>query len=252
MSEPRDHFLSQAPPATQGGVFPATKWSLVVRSRGENAEVAQRALGELLEIYWQPLYVFARQSGLAKEDAQDAVQGFCESLIRRGSLRSADQELGKLRSFLLGGFENHVRTVFRNGQRLKRGGGVQFVRWEDNAAVLESALVDGQSPDVAFDRLWAQRLLQQVLERLRSDYAARGKQALVMKLGPLLSWRGGDETYAQIAAELNMSVTAVAQALKRMRARYRVLLEEEIAQTVDSQTSADEERAHLIQVFALG
>lgn len=85
-------------------LFSQTRWSLVRRSRSVVWDAsALRAFGELLQSYWQPLYVFARRSGLESQDAEDAVQSFCESLIALESLAAADRELGRLRSFLLGG-----------------------------------------------------------------------------------------------------------------------------------------------------
>jgi DNA-directed RNA polymerase specialized sigma24 family protein len=98
-------------PDVASGLFPQTKWSLVVRAQGEDSAPTQKALGELLQLYWMPLYVLARQSGCQAADAEDAVQGFCESLITRGSLRRADPGLGRLRSFLLTSFRNQIQAV---------------------------------------------------------------------------------------------------------------------------------------------
>ncbi len=233
--------------------FPQTRWSLVRRSRlvGQDAS-ALRALGELLQSYWQPLYVFARRSGLESEDAEDAVQSFCESLIARESLVAADRELGRLRSFLLGGFQNHLRILHRDAQRQKRGGGAHVISLDDAEAVLDMHPVDGETPDRAFDRRWALTLLEHVLARLKADFVARGQGEAFAVLESALVWNGAKMSYDTLAARLDMNPAAVAQKVKRMRARYRELLEQEIGDTVDGPEAMAEERGHLIQILSGG
>ena len=68
-----------SPPPPKPGAFPLTRWSLVMRAGGADSMTALRAMGELLKTYWQPLYVFARRSGLEALDAEDAVQDFART-----------------------------------------------------------------------------------------------------------------------------------------------------------------------------
>ncbi len=234
-------------------LFPPTRWSLLLRSKAEVRDAsALRALGELLQSYWQPLYVFARRSGLDSEDAEDAVQSFCESLIARESLITADRELGRLRSFLQSGFQNHLRTLHRDAQRQKRGGGVPVISFDDAEAALDMHPVDGETPDRAFDRRWALTLLEHVLARLKAEFVARGKGEAFTVLEPALVWNGAKMSYDTLAVRLDMNPAAVAQKVKRMRARYRELLEQEIGDTVDGPEAMAEERGHLIQILSGG
>ncbi len=57
--------VDAASPSGKQGAFPHTRWSMVVRAADADEAVAAKALGELLQCYWQPLYVFARRSGLS-------------------------------------------------------------------------------------------------------------------------------------------------------------------------------------------
>ena len=239
------------PPNGAGpGAFPLTRWSLVVRAAANDDSVARRALGELLQSYWQPLYIFARRSGLAGADADDAVQSFCEMLVRRETLQTADPARGRLRSFLLTAFRNHLRNAHRDRQRERRGGGAKVIQLDENKSALESALGEGLSPDAAFERHWVMTLLEHVLARLRAEYEERQRGAMFAKLEPLLAWGGGEAGYAELAIALGLTEAAVQQAVKRMRARYRVLLEEEIGQTVDGAAAISEERDYLIRVLS--
>lgn len=231
-------------------VFPMTRWSLVRRAGAVDEQAAEAALGQLLQAYWRPLYVYARRTGLNQQDAEDAVQMFCHSLVSRGSLRSADEAVGRLRSFLLGAFQNQLSEIHRDKTRLKRGGGTQVVSLYDAEAALQMQPVDGESPDHAFDRRWAYSLLELVRERLRAEYVARGSERLFERLEPALAWNGREQSHAEIAQSLAMTPDAVAQSVKRMRSRYRKLLELEIAETVDGPKAVAEERAYLIRILS--
>lgn len=223
-----------------------------MRATGHELSVARRALGELLKGYWGPLYVFARHSGLSSEDAEDAVQGFCEDLIRMESLKSASSAHGRLRSFLLASFQNHLRTLHRDAHRQKRGGGIELISLEDAEEALNMQRVDGESPDHAFDRRWAYTLLDRVLVRLREEYVAQGKAEVIALLEPTLVWNGSSMSHEVLAEKLGITPGAVSQKVKRLRAHYRELLEAEIAETVDGPEAAAEEREHLIRVLSGG
>jgi RNA polymerase sigma-70 factor (ECF subfamily) len=53
-----------------------------------------------------------------------------------------------------------------------------------------------------------------------------------------------------LAAQLGISEGAVKVAVHRLRARYRELLEEEIANTVASPDEVEEERLYLLRVLS--
>ncbi|MBK8094267.1 MAG: hypothetical protein IPK32_20485 [Verrucomicrobiaceae bacterium] len=59
-----------------------------------------------------------------------------------------------------------------------------------------------------------------------------------------------EQSHAEIAQSLAMTPDAVAQSVKRMRSRYRKLLELEIAETVDGPEAVAEERAYLIRILS--
>ena len=232
------------------GLFPQTKWSLVIRAQGLDGVTAQKALGELLQLYWSPLYVLARQSGLQAADAEDTVQGFCETLISRGSLKRADPGAGRLRSFLLTSFRNHMCDQHRHATRSKRGGGAVIISMDGAEESINLAISKSDSPDLAFERQWAYTLLAHALQRLRQEYEKRDRAMIFEYLEPALAWNGSDISYANVAVKLNTSVAAVQQQVKRMRARFRKLIEEEIQQTVCDPTEVEIEREYFIRILS--
>jgi len=214
--------------------------------------VASKALGDLLQAYWQPLYVFARRAGSSPHDAEDAVQGFCESVIRRGSLRNAGPGMGRLRTFLLAGLQNYMRNEYRDENRQKRGGGLAVISLEEMEAALVTLPLDHDSPDKAFDRRWACTLMERARSQLHLEYQQKNRDEMFTRLEPALAWNGSEVSYPDIAQKLSMTTGAVQQAVKRMRQRFRKLLEQEISETVDGPEAMAEERDHLIRILSEG
>ena len=56
--------------------FRTTQWTMVMLAAKGQTPAGQAALAELYEIYWFPLYAFARRRGRSPHDAQDLTQDF--------------------------------------------------------------------------------------------------------------------------------------------------------------------------------
>ena len=97
------------------------------------------------------------------------------------------------------------------------------------------------TPERLFERRWALTLLEHVLDRLGDEMKDAGKGTLFDRLGPALL--GGVEAtpYAIVAQELSMTEGAVKAASHRIRVRYRELIREEVARTVDHPEEVDDE-----------
>src|SRR6201984_699154 len=106
----------------QGGApFHTTHWTLVMRAREPQSDTSsQKQLANFCEAYWPPLYAFLRHRGHASPEAQDLVQGFFAHLLEQNTLIRADQEKGRLRTFLLGSFQNYLFNEYDHAHRLKR------------------------------------------------------------------------------------------------------------------------------------
>lgn len=92
---------SHEAPDQKESLFPETRWSLVIKAQSDDRTLAHRALGELCQNYWYPIYGFARSRGLTPSDAEDATQAFFESLLGRNSIEAVSENHGRLRAFLL-------------------------------------------------------------------------------------------------------------------------------------------------------
>lgn len=241
MSDPFDH--REEPAARRA--FVTTQWSVILTAQGVGADAAA-ALDELCRDYWQPLFVYGRSDGLSPEDAQDAVQGFIAHLLARKDLQQVSPEKGRFRSFLLTAFKHYLVSRSRSEGAGKRGGGSVVLSLDvvGLAGVDESELVDRASPEKAFDRSWAKRLMARAMERLARDHGTPQQARLFTALQPSLMEGGRVANAAGLAATLGVTPGALAVAATRLRRRYRWLIEDEVRRTLaDPATVAEELRA---------
>lgn len=221
--------------------FLTTRWSVVRAATGDDS-AARAALERLFHESWRPLYAFARRWGCSPQDAEDAVQGFMASLLERQSLRSVGPEQGRFRSFLLAGMRNHLSDVAARADAQKRGGRVEHVPL-DGEAVEEGYLTVAaqmQTPERAFDRVWALGILEKAKAKLAEECAASGKGAVFTALFPEKDGQA-PEDYATLSGRLGISETALRSLAMRLRRHWRELIRAELAELVDTRTALDEE-----------
>jgi RNA polymerase sigma factor (sigma-70 family) len=230
--------------------FATTQWSVVLTAQSQSPS-AQEALEKLCRTYWWPLYGFVRREGYNPEEAQDLTQGFFAMLLERRDLDAVRREKGRLRSYLLTALKNYVGKARRRTMTLKRGEGKPLVPLDELIAREQADLEPAHilTADGIYERRWALTLLEQALTRLEQEYRNAGNATLFNKLKPLLTDEPGRPSQASIGRELNMSENAVKQALHRLRQRYRVVLRDEIADTVAVPTDIEDELRHFISIL---
>ena len=222
---------------------------MVLAAGGDHvATDTRRALEDLIQAYWFPLYAYIRRQGQPSAQAEDLVQGFLTRLLEKKDLARVDRAKGRFRSFLLASLKHFLANEYDKRRTLKRGGGVLVISLDALDAEARYAIEPSHdmTPDRLFDRRWALAVLDNVLSRLRREYANAGKAALFETIKDCLTPHRGRLSYAQLAQRLGMTQGALKVAVHRMRRRYRDLLRDEIAQTVDSPLQVEEEIAHLL------
>lgn len=227
-------------------MFPTTRWTLVFASR-EGGEARRGAMETLLSTYWKPVYFYARRKGLAVEAAEDAVQGFFLHLLERDFPDRADPARGRFRSYLLTAMDNYLVNLHEKEAAQKRGGGARLLPL-DTAGAEHDLAVAPETPPLAFEREWATGIMERALARLRAEYEDGTRRG---RAGTLLRFFGLGEapTYAQAAAECGMTPAQFKAALHRARERFRAILREEVAPTVEDDREADTELAELLRVL---
>ena len=236
----------------KASAFNTTHWSVVLAAGGGASAAAQEALDKLCQSYWFPLYAFLRRQGRSPEDAEDLTQEFFARFLARDYFAMADRDCGRFRTFLLTSLKRFQTDEWRRGNRQKRGGGMTFISTAAAEAECRYSAEPSHdlSPDRLFERRWAEAVLEKVLSRLRLDYGSTGRAEVYSQLQQFL-WGGQAElSYAEMGQRLGLTEGAVKVAVHRLRQRFRDLLRDEVAQTVESPNQVDEELQHLLGVFA--
>lgn len=232
---------SSAP--ASGGRFATTHWSVIVAAQDPASPQAREALAVLCGSYWYPLYAFIRRQGYVADEAQDLTQGFFARLLEQHTFAVLDPAKGKFRSFLLTACKHYLGHERGKARAQKRGGGrtILSLNFDDAEARYGTEPAHTLTPEKLFDRRWALAMLDQVLTRLREEYADKGKGPLFDRLRVFLL--GGPDAlpHGQVARELRMTEGAVKVAAHRLRGRFRELVREEIARTVDRPEEVDDE-----------
>lgn len=243
---------STAAPAA--GQFAPTRWTVVLRARGESAE-ARAALATLCEAYYGPVLRFIRAAGRDEETARDLTQEFFAQLLAGNGLKAVQPGVGRFRSYVLGAVKHFLAETHRRASAAKRGGGQVPVSLDSpsgHETTTELPLPDPASPpsDTLFDHHWAVTLVDRAVAQLAAECAAAGKGVQFRTLKP---WLLGDEiglSPADAARQLDLSPGAVKVAVHRLRKRIRELVQAEIAQTLDDPHQAQDELRYLVEVLA--
>ncbi|MDQ3624769.1 MAG: sigma-70 family RNA polymerase sigma factor [Verrucomicrobiota bacterium] len=233
-------------------LFATTRWSVVLAARRETSPEADAALETLCRVYWYPLYAYVRRSGQGPYDAQDLTQEFFARLLAREWLRSAAQERGRFRTFLLVALKRFLAKEWHRATARKRGGGIAPLPLDAADAERRYAGEPVLAPDEVFERRWAMTLLDQTLDGLSAEFAASGKEREFELLKEWLTAGRGEIPYADLAAQLGTSEGAARVAVHRLRKRFRELFRENIAQTVAEPGAVEEEMRYLAAVLGRG
>lgn len=141
---------------------------------------------------------------------------------------------------------------WRRQSAQKRGGQATILSVDRELAEQRfeiAARIDHQ-PDRLFERQWARELLERAMRQMAEIFEAEGKGRQFAVLRPWLATQGKVGAYAEISRALGISEVNARAAIFRLRRRFRRILREEIAETVDEGVSVDDEIQHLFAIFS--
>ena len=240
---------------TRDSSFASTRWTVVYQAANSKAssQEALRALSELCQIYWRPIYLFLRRQGYAFDEAEDLTQGFFAHLIENRTYARASPEKGRFRAFLLGALKYFIADAHKRERAQKRGGGAALLPFDEAAIAEAEARAGGLerwSADRVYDREWAAALLRQALKRLAEECALAGKKDLFESLKTHLSPGSGTRVpYDQIATRLGRSAATLRSDVARLRERFGAILREEVQSTLLDAADVDGELHYLYETM---
>lgn len=232
------------------GLFPHTRWSVVLAATQPGSAASTGALEALCRTYWHPLYAYVRRCGHSPHDAQDLTQEFFQRLLEKHWLEDVDREKGRLRTFLVLALKHFMANEWRRASAQKRGGNQSLVPLDTDLAEKQCASDSQFSPDEVFDRQWSLVLLNLTLNKLQSEFAAAGRSVDYAKLKNCLMAEHGAIDYAAIAQQLGVNAGAARVAVHRLRKRFRQLFREEISRTLADGSDLQGELRHLAAALA--
>jgi DNA-directed RNA polymerase specialized sigma24 family protein len=236
--------------------FVTTRWSMVLSCSENEQDKARLALADLCKIYWRPIFAFIRQRGYSIQDAQDLTQGFFLTVLEGKLLERADPNRGRFRALLLKALQDFLVDDTIRANALKRGGGVQFVSWDEwmseavSDDVFPATPSDRWPAEKVYDARWAATAAGHALRRLGEECEARGHRPVFDVMANYLAADRDDLSYSDLAQTLQIPATQVKRLLHQFRVRYRELLRAEVAQTVERLDQVDEELRYLCAALA--
>ncbi|MGI8437186.1 MAG: RNA polymerase sigma factor [Chthoniobacterales bacterium] len=228
-------------------------------SAGAEGDAATRvALSHLCQIYWRPIFAFICRRGHSASDSQDLTQDFFVSVLDGDILQRADPARGRFRSLLLWKLQNFLKDEHSKRHAKKRGGDFEFVSWDDwmletpSHLSLSQHALEASTPERLFDIRWAATVVEQAVARLREECSARGRRRVFDALSVYLATERTDVSYDNLARSLGVEERAVKRLLHQLRVRYRALLREEVARTVEEDSDVEDEIRYLCAAIVAG
>ena len=231
--------------------FPATRLSVVERTRSGDEETRRIALASIIEAYWKPAYKYLRVKwSLDPDAAADLTQEFFTSALEKDVVEKYEPSRARFRTYLrmcLDGFASNARKAER---RLKRGGGITVVPLDFETAEGEIASHEpavSADVDELFYREWIRALLERSvadLQRHASD-AGRPEMFDVFKRYDLVEDGEPRPTYTAIASALNLTSATVTNHLAAMRKQFRAIVLGRLRELTSSEEEWEAEAARL-------
>ncbi len=230
--------------------FATTQWSVVLAASDGTAADARERLAQL---YWYPLFAFARYRGASHEDAADAVQIYLARLLTGDALTGVTVDGGRFRDFLRTGLSHELVSRHRSATAARRrpsGGFAPFGCEVEAETRFTSESVDPRTPEQALDRLYARALLDQAHEELRKEYSAAGRETLFDHLVAHLDTAPEAVNHADAATRLGLAPGTVRNEAVALRRRLRQIVRRHVLATLDDPTRVDEELRGLLAAVA--
>jgi RNA polymerase sigma-70 factor (ECF subfamily) len=180
-------------------------------------------------------------------------QEFFARLLEKNYLQAADPERGRFRSFLLGACKHFLSNERQRARARKRGGGRQALPLDFEEGERRYCLEPAHqlTAERLYEQRWALAVLDQVLARLRQEFAHAGKAGLFEQLKGYLTGEEAARSYREAADQLGTSEGALKMAVHRLRQRFREVVLAEIAQTVAGPDGVEEELRSLFRAIRL-
>jgi RNA polymerase sigma-70 factor (ECF subfamily) len=240
--------------------FHTTRWTQVIAARGSSPQ-ARQALAELCAAYYAPVAAFVQGYRSGRDDSRDLTHEFFARLLEGNSLGRVERTRGRFRSYLLGAVKHFLADQRDRMLAAKRGGGgtpLSLDAWHDNTgprrrehAPIEVADPRGFPADAFFDHHWALTVVEQAMNALQGESQGDGDAQRFEILKRWLITPEDPAAATDAACSLHMTDGAFKVAVHRLRKRFRQIVRDKIAATVEDPEALHEELEYLIQALMI-
>lgn len=226
--------------------FAATRWSLVLGAGHSDPHTAHASMLTLCQRYWYPVYAYLRRSGHAPERAHDLALAFFARLLGDGIGARDAKRHGRFRLFVLAELHRFLSADHDDAPRLDAQEAPPLADLE--ARHQAEARTQG-SPEEILRRGFAVEVMGAAHRRLRLEAAESGHVAMFDELERFLAADPHAGEYDAIARKLGVRPLFVSMAVKRLRQRFRELVDRELGETLAGASEMDAERSALMQAL---
>lgn len=223
------------PQASSREDFRTTRWSLI-RDLNAGESDTRSQLNALCLRYWAPVHHHIRRSGRGEGEARDLTQAFLTHLLRDGLTRVSRHN--RFRDFLASELDDFLARnhAAQAGDR----------RLPPLSPVCVDVATDAPIDTPTLERSFALEVMSQSMARLRAEAVDAGHPEMFERLQRYLSVDAGSEDIAREAEALDARPLFVSMAIRRLRQRFRTIVDDELIQLVTDPAQLAEERAAML------
>lgn len=224
--------------------FPSTCWTALLEGASAPGAVAPAYLESLARRYWRPVYAYVRTRwSHTNEDAKDLTQEFFVWILESGLIGRADPARGRFRALVKVALERFLTDAARRRSRRKRGGDrtvTSLAAPDEGGRELELPDPRGRRPEEILDDAWRREIVQHAVQALEDGYRCEGRP---LYYAVFRDYFLSDEglSYAQVAARHGLSRADVSNYLMHAKRRYRRVLRQAVADTVEGTDALQQE-----------
>ncbi len=236
-----------------GRTFQTTHWTAIEGIKSEDDTHKRALIGDLLNMYWKPVYCYLRRKGYGNETAKDLTQGFFQEVVlSRELIQQADQARGRFRTLLLTALDRYLTSEYRKQAAQKRIPKERLVRLDHVDPGELPEVLGGLSSEESFNYAWISELLDQMLSEVKAECSERGmaghwKAFYARVLKPIIEGRE-PTPMAQICDECGIEDPIKASnMIVAVKRRFQATLRRHLRQSVASEAQISEEMRELVR-----
>lgn len=233
-------------PVGKDGGFATTHWSLVANANDDDAALARASLAALCVRYWYPVYSYLRRSGHAPEPAHALARNFFQWLVQATGARASASHYGRFRLFLLAELHRFLASGTPGREATDP---VPPPALRDIEARHSAEPAGAEPPECALRRGFAVEILAAAHMRLRREATQAGRLEMYEALERFLGVEPRPGDFEAVATVLDMRPVSISLAVRRLRQRFRELVDRELRETLATAGDLEAERQALLQVL---